>query len=254
MISLPHHPDPSRLVDTLAKLDTALELLRDADATPALALVSEQLVLRALVDHVQEARPAQTIEGIRKGLVAYSAALEKGHAPSPREVWDHLLRALAINDLSHAQLIASIPVELWEQPENLALYPLMFQLKALLALLRHDEPESSRWVGASHAMAFEDPPSESLKLELEDIRNVHQLLDALHKKDAPVFNAAMMLRMTLRAKSFTRNGRNSPLGFLDLHGLGLCALARDRGVTVTVRHVYLPLELLDAARKQPGDA
>ena len=253
MISLPHAPDPSRLADTRARLDAALKIFKDTDAAPLLALTSEQRILLALLEHAEGARPVETVARIREGLVSFSAALEKGHQPEPREVWDHFLEALAINDISHAQLIASTPTELWEKPLNLALYPRMFQLKAVIALLHHDEGESARWIGSCYAAAFEDQPTEATKFELEDLRNMHQVLAALHKKAATAFHTAMQQRMTLRAVSFSRNGRNSPLGFIDLHGLGLCALARDRGMTVTVRHVYLPLELLDAAGKQPRD-
>ncbi len=53
--------------------------------------------------------------------------------------------------------------------------------------------------------------------------------------------------MELRAQSFRRHGTDAPIGALDLPGLGLCRLARERGLQVAIQHVYLPLPVLDLA-------
>ncbi|MFO0984073.1 MAG: Imm49 family immunity protein [Planctomycetota bacterium] len=253
MRSLPHSPDPARHAATAQRLDLALELLKDMQELPARVLFAEQLVLRSLLDHLEDAPPARTVQGIRKGLAVYCAALEAHLVPSPRELWHWVLRALAVRDLSAAHLIATAPAELWEVPGNPVLYPMMFQLKAVLALLRYDEPEADRWARALHAAVFEDPPTAGMKPNLDEMQNVAQLVLALHVKDRDQFNAALRVRTQVREKSLARNGRNAPIGFLDLEGLGLCALARDRGMATTVRHAYLPLDLLDAARVPPED-
>ncbi len=48
-----------------------------------------------------------------------------------------------------------------------------------------------------------------------------------------------------RARFWKEIGAISAFSLLDLHGLGLSRLAQDRGMIVDVKHIYLPLEILE---------
>ena len=252
MSSFPHKPDMESMRAT-AKLVEAYLVSDDSDPDEVGVRCRRagQLVLRACLDHCEAAAATQVAASLGKALTEYARAAEMGWRMGPWHMWNITCTALAVRNFSMAHFLAAAPEIQWREDWRTVLHSLGMAILALHAILRSDRAEAERWIAALRVLAFEDPPTDGMKLNLDEIRNFHQLLEALHKKDPLAFNAALQIRTEVHAASFARNGRNSPLGFLDLHGLGLCALARDFGMTITVRHAYLPLELLDAAAELP---
>lgn len=247
MISLPHQPDAARAQAALKTVEAILNEpaphVKDMKPGQGPAFLGRHRILHGLLLYALQGPGPKVAQELRAGVAAFAEALDQGHAPHARDVWSNVLASLACGDRSTAQLIATIPEDLWVEPKNLSLYPVMIQTKAVFSLLRQEEPESTRWVETSHAIAFEERMTQAQQLEAEEIRNTHRLLEAIHTRNAATFNSWLEKRLQVRAVSFAGNGRNSPLGFVDLDALGLCALAQDRGMVATVRHPSLPYDL-----------
>ena len=250
MRSLPHKPSAASIKESKARI---LEYLEGAAECREEKLqegssgffyhLADQWVLRGSIEYFEEAQSSDVVDAIRSGVQEFCTAIELGYQPKPWDVWNYTLYAIAIGDWPSAHFLASMPEELWIDYQNESLYWLMMAAKAVIALLRNDPMEEERWTTALHDMVFDRPLPSGFKEDTEEIQNLQRLLEAIRKGDGSRFNSLLSERMNLRAKSFLRYSSSSPLGFLDLQGLGLCRLAQGRSISVTVRHVYLPLAL-----------
>lgn len=196
-----------------------------------------QLRLRACLEYAEERPLSGVLATLREAVQEFAGELEGGLRPSPWDLWHWSLAALAARDREAAEFFSTTPENRWLAPLDESAQWLHAQVLALFSLLRHDETETRRWVEALPEFPLPDGVAD----DVPEIRNVHHLLDAIHRRDGTAFHARLAERMELRAKSFARIGRDSLLGCLDIEGLGLCALARERGIVPAVAHVYLPL-------------
>lgn len=252
MRNLPHHaslalfPEMNKRVrqfleDGAARRDEK----REAKDSEFFRLLAEQWIVRGCLDYLEEQAPATVVRHIRTGLREFQTALEIGHAPNPWEMWEYFLSALAVSDRAGAHLIASHPEDAWAVRQSDALDWLVVQSKVAFALFRGEETEAARRLADLKAFVFDHPLSPGFKDDLPEIQNCHRILEGLHARNGANVNRELTQRMELRAQSFRRHGANAPIGAIDLPGLGLCRLARERGLSVAVAHVYVPLALLD---------
>ncbi len=252
MRNLPHHASLALFPETNKRARQFLEgcaARRDEKAERKDAeffrLLAEQWIVRGCLDYVEEQAPATVARHIRQGLREFQTSLELGHKPNPWEGWEYFLAALAVSDRAMAHMVASLPEEAWAVRQSAALDWIVVQAKVAFALFRGEETETARRLADLKAFVFDHPLTPGFKEDLPEIQNCHRVLEGLHVRNGASFNREMTQRMELRAQSFRRHGTNAPIGALDLPGLGLCRLARERGLQIAVSHVYLPLALLD---------
>ena len=74
---------------------------------------------------------------------------------------------------------------------------------------------------------------------------------SIHTDDTPNLNAYLERRMTILENSLqtSNSEKNNPVNLMDLYPLGLCGPVMNRGMSIEISHVYLPLSLLTAADK-----
>jgi len=205
--------------------------------------LGHQWMILGLLSYLNEEPRARVWEQLRKGVEYFRTGIELRSKLNAWEMWDFFLYAVALDDLATARLIAVLPNPWWWDTEIKPVPWLVKQVQAVFALFRRDTRSLPTLLRDLRVMVFEEALPEELELEVPDIRNTCQMLEALDKADGSSFNACLRRRMEFRALHFRET--IAPIGLLDLQALGLCRLARERNMTVDVRHVYLPLDLLD---------
>jgi hypothetical protein len=172
-------------------------------------------------------------------LKEFRVALELGLLPDAWDRWNFFHAALAAGDRSFAHYLSSLDPE----PPGEALDWLVAQVNVAQALFRGEDRDTPGLLEVLRTLVLETSLPSGVQEEIPEIQNVYRLLDALFRKDAADFNRLLAERMRVRADSFHRSGANAPIGLMDLVGLGLCRLARQQGIGVTVNHVLLPFEI-----------
>lgn len=204
-----------------------------------------QWLALGMVGYLYEEPPEKVVDLLRNGLREVRTMLELLRRTHAWEIWDFFLYAVAVNDRPFARFLATMPVRLWFNETIKPVPWLIQQVRAAFALFLAKEKRAGELLEQLRIMVFE----EELPIELSDqvslIRNVCELLEDLHQRREADFRKHLQTRMELRTTWFTIGGGAAPISLIDLHGLGLCRLARDRGMKTDVRHVYLPLEMLD---------
>ena len=163
-----------------------------------------------------------------------ATAIELDYVPNADDLLDGLHAALVAGDTKTAQMLGGLPRDGWvgaEIPRS--------QLRAEVALLRRQDALAARHLERLSGLA--DNASS------ETAHNLHDLLDAVLQQDARRLQNALSRRMAIWSRTAAREGPSDDRGWLDLPALGLCRLARDRGLRVYLKHPCLPLELLDVS-------
>jgi hypothetical protein len=214
--------------------------------------LAQQYLLLALTERFFKRPVTTVVENLRRGHAIARHAFAAGY---PAHAWDvhHLfLGAVAVHDRRLADALIAMRQDRWDGDRVRPVPWLILRILACFALHRGDDARAAELIERHRLAVFVDRLPPELEPDLPEMRNVHQLLDALVRRDAQTFSARIAERMEIRARAL----RRSPLdtsGLCDLAGLALCRFARSRGLAVTVRHVYLPLELLDIP-PAPGPA
>jgi hypothetical protein len=249
MIGLPHRPDASRLEAAraavegfLKRAEARLPVWIEERRGEFVVSVAHQRLNQALLRYVaEEGRPAFE-SAVRGATGDFCRALEMGFVPLLPEARMFFLAALAVADRPSAQFIASLPPEPWRETPRAGMRWRSLQLDVLFALFK--DGDETAGIRLEEIRAIEAFP-EGLQAEVPAIRNECRLLDAIRTKDAAALDAALGERMAILEASFLRNGRNGPWQLMDLEGLGICRLARDRGLRVQRSHPYLPVDWLN---------
>lgn len=253
MKSMPHHPDYEsfRCMRHAAQLyleehepQRESEFLRGNGE--GFRMLGDQRLVQGMIGYLYDMPLPEVAHHLRKGLADIRIAFELKAALHAWQVWDYFLYAAAVNDRPLAHSLASMPEDVWWNREIKPVPWLIRQVKAAFAIYRKEETVASRHLHDLHVLTFKEELPPELQPNLPEIRNYYRLLESILKKDSVVFNKSLEERTEIRADSFRRGGTIAPIALLDLHGLGLSRMARDRGISVTIQHVYLPLELLDA--------
>lgn len=176
----------------------------------------------------------EVLNPIRDGVRGFRTAVERGCRLSAGEAMEFALYGLAAAERVTTGFLLALPEERWADPSNRATRGLQFQVKTVFALIRGDAESSGEWLEVVKARG---------RVGAEP--GLTELLEALVRRDGDGYNRALVDRMRRREDAYAAEARHSPHALLDLAGLGLCRIARERGLETRLRHVYLPLELLD---------
>lgn len=245
MIELPHRPDAAKLGAARARVE---EFLEDAAKRTAeerarknagfFATVASQHLLRG-VFALSEGKRADGRDAIRAAQADMIAACEMGHLCTPWDVSMYVLVSAAV-DASSAHFFASLPNESWIDPAKEGMDWPIAQARLIRALWREQGEVAGEWLDLLDGLTIDRALPEGLKPDAEELRNWCGILRALHARNSGDFNRLLGERMEIRAASLKRVGGNAPINLIDLHGIGLVAMARKCGLAVTVRHPYLP--------------
>ncbi|MBI2901638.1 MAG: immunity 49 family protein [Planctomycetes bacterium] len=250
MRAMPHKPDAKSLQVLAAALREQItteearrkEKLDEGDAQ-FFADIAELHFIRAELDYFFEAPLPQVAKAVKLALADAREALRLGRPANAWHLWDYLTYSLAVSDREAAEFFASLPARAWDEKIVKPVPWLTAQVKAAAALVRVD-PAVGRLLEQLRILVFDEILPEALDDLLPQIRNTCLLLEGVSRREAKAFHEAMASRAELRAEYYGRLAPAAPIALLDLAGLGLCRLAKDRGMEVDVRHVTLPLELL----------
>ncbi len=165
-------------------------------------------------------------------------AIELNYIYEPEELFECFCIAIYLGDMDFAHFLASAPfVEAYDPGVDFNL------IRTAFALLREQPGLVDEVLEELEALLDKQdsapPPLNKYGLH----RATGNMLACLANKNSANFCRALQTRLNL----LQEKGGNHPRDRWDLIGLGLCRLARDRGMNVDVKHPYLPLELLDAA-------
>jgi len=188
---------------------------------------------------------SEVAQPIRSGLADLRRALELEDRSDPWEVWDSFMTGLAVEDRSYTDFHIALPGLGWYDRDCTGLEWLLAQTAVVFALYRRDRREAQLRLADLHAYLFEATLPQPLQPDLPLLQNLHNLLDALLHKKSDSFS----LHLGVRLEMLHTNYGASELRHLDLHGLGLCRLARDRSMEIRIKHGYLPLELLEVTSR-----
>jgi len=253
MKRMPHPMDVSHMRDLLAlaldqinegepKTDSAF---REDDAS-FFAAQASYCFSAAFATYFFEGETKDVLSFLRGGLLYARTAYQLGASADRSDAELHFHAALLLSDHPTAHFLASMPESLWWEPWRLPAPAEVVRLQAAFALFRQEPVRLSRALDDLEALAAE--------LDSPQTRNAHQLFQSVSRADSRSFHAAMAKRIELREQELSVNGSEDWEGLIDVVGLGLCRLAMRAGLSLSLRHVYLPLELLtmsDSTRENP---
>lgn len=250
MRTLPHDPPLScfeAMLETVAQEIEAREkerarALDEADSGFFMDLGEERLI-RAFLAYVYEEPMTSVVQPVREALRDLRTGFELGATSTAWDVWDYFWYAVAVGDAKSAHFIAGMPEDVWWVPETRPVPWFVVRLQAAFSIFL-EEPRAARLLERLTRLVFEPLPPE-LEDDVPDIQNTCRLLTALHQKKADDFARALKAREEFRARIYKTRGSVSPVALMDLDGLGICRMARDRGILPAFRSPYLPLELFD---------
>ncbi len=252
MRAMPHLPNPKAvsglrksLVDLMARKD--VQKLQEGASGNAgfLERYAELFLIRAELDYLEEAATPKIVGGIRQWLSEIRNAFELGWRTHSWMMWEYFMGAVAVRDLPTAHFLTSLPPECWYDPRHRPVTWLVTQVKTCFALFKSEEHLARMRLGDLDVLVLEETLPSELQRELPQIQNTCRLLHALVDRDAEAFHRHLLLREELRARLYRERNAVAPAALIDLSGLGLCRLGRERGLEIKVNHTYLPLEVLD---------
>ena len=140
---------------------------------------------------------------------------------------------------------AALAEDAWNRNQIKPVHWLVLQVRCCFALHRVDDRTLDPILADLHHAIFNEQLPSELQRDLPMMHNFWRLLRALRLRDGQDFNAQLAERAALLTASFRQGGGIAPIALCDLHGLGLCRFAKQRGMPLTTQHVYLPFALLD---------
>ena len=252
MKTLPHKPAikvfealKSVLDQEIAKDSEARDQAVAAEDGQALMKSGENLIVRGMIGYLYDEPLPDVARRVRRGLAYKRDAVEAGKFLNPYLLWDYLLFALAVNDRESADFFASIPQTRWWSADPLPITWFVNRSRALVALYLGREKEAARHVENSTIQVFEEDLPQEVQEEIPDIQYSVLLLRGLLLKDVALFQSTLENREKWRTERFGIMGNAVPRALIDLDGLGLCRMARDRSLDVAIESPYLPLKLID---------
>ena len=254
MKAMPHNPPVQNFEITF---DLLPELIRDKEGQqehvptedlPAfLVEFAELWFVRAQLAYLFGEPAEGIVRYLWRGLEEAKKASVFGHETNPWRMWDYLSSSLAAGDYPSAHFFSSLSENRVWNPAHKPVPWLVLQVQVLAAIFQSGEhPGRVARLQELYEAVFRVQLPEELNDQLPEIRNTYATLDALAAGNAKEFNSHLSMRMDILSRYFSKQNTSATAALIDLHGLGLCRLARRRGMEVAVRHVYLPLELLQA--------
>ncbi len=244
---MPHRPDSKSL---LIMQEAAQEQLQKQ--WPQVATLSpydrfmlgQQYLVDGLVEYYKpETSGAEIVPAIRRGVRLLRDGIQAGYQAHIWDLTDLFHQALAVSADDVCRWLVTRAREQWNLDRTRPVPWLALRLLACFELFQSKDAEALKTLEKHRIAVFVDQLPSELAEMLPELQNFHHLLVAIARRRQEDFNHRLAERQDLRARSF--DGNLAPIALCDLHGLSLCRLARERGLEIDVRHIYLPLDLLD---------
>lgn len=187
--------------------------------------------------------PFKIAEPLRKALEYLYTSFDFGY---PQQAYDFIrLLTLAVV-LENSEIAGSLARTKQERytNENVEVEEITFIVAELIsAFVRKDEETVGKILAENNPDKIE--ANKIFRYDRMLYLPLLPLLNAVHKKDSAGFSAALQARETDFVKFFSRAERkNDPDALIDIPGLAITAIARERGLDFTDRSVYRPSELI----------
>ncbi len=246
---MPHRPDSKSLVIMQEAAQEQIQRqspqVADLNAYDRFML-GQQHLIDGLVDHFKPATTgAAIVPAIRRGVRLLRDGIEAGYQAHIWDLTDLFHQALAVREDEVCRWLMKRARDTWNLDRTRPVPWLGLRLLACFELFDRKDAEALRTLEEHRIGVFVDKLPSELDEMLPELQTFHHLLVAIAGRKAEDFNHHLAEREAFRAKYF--DGNLAPIALCDLHGLSLCRLARERGIEIDVRHIYLPLDLLDVA-------
>lgn len=253
---MPHQPDHQSLLRVHDDADERVESTRGKTERirepNELSTFADQALIVGLTDYYRMRPTGEVVSALRYGLRLKRDAIARGCRLHAWDIHDLFCYAVAVDARPLIADLLALGHQTWDHDRIRPVPWLRTQILILFALVERRRQDASRLVDDLRVALFVDKLPSELEPDLPLMRNWYRLLRALVDLEGDTFNQNLAERMELRAAHFRAGGTIAPIALCDLHGLALCRIARDKGLTVTVQHVYLPLELLEVPAAEAG--
>lgn len=252
MREMPHKPHRRSL---MMPRDAAIAFVQQSPAKRASAVerrdidflrtfASQHLII-AFTDHWLSEPAASTRGHLRAAAQAQREALVLGWRPNAWEIFDclHLGIVCAMPELTEGLATAAAGAFTDERIRPIDF--LSWLTLSVLDLQRQDDQNLLTHMHNLHEALFNSKQPSELDVELPLWKASFEVLHALRHRQTDSINRSLAQRESERVRHYLRGGSSAPIALIDLHGLAWCALARRRGLAVTIEHIYLPLAVLD---------
>jgi len=252
VLTMPHNPD-KRSVDvsrdyareTVAKRADQIASAREQrDGRFFWDLCSQWLIV-GLTDYWYKRPMNDVARSLRQGLSFAGEAITFGYPAHAWDVFHTFLKAEVVDDRRLAEQIMALAEGAWNRNQIKPVHWLVLQIRCCFALHRNNDRELDPVLADLYQAIFVEKLPSELDVDLPVMHNFWRLLRAVRLRDGQDFNLQLAERAALVAASFRQGGGIAPIALCDLHVLGLCRFAKQRGMPLTVQHVYLPFALLD---------
>lgn len=252
VLTMPHNPDKGSLDvmrdfarETVVKrADKIVAARAQRDARFFWDLCSQWLII-GLTDYWYKRPLPEVARSLRQGLTFAGEAITFGYPAHAWDIFHTFLKAEAVDDRRLAEQIMALAEGAWNRNQIKPVHWLILQIRCCFALHRDKDRELDPILADLHQAIFVDKLPSELERDLPVMHNFWRLLRAVRLRDAPDFNRQLAERAALLTTSFRQGGGIAPTALCDLHVLGLCRFAKQRGMPLTAQHVYLPFALLD---------
>lgn len=255
ILDLPHEVDRRVLVEDYVDLPAFLrgaENVREREWGNGngkfFHIVAAQWMALASLQYVFLHQPTEVIETAKRAIKDFLLCLELGHRVEPQTSLEYFSAALAVNDRSAAQSIISAPDELLGllDPDD----PMPLLVTAIFVLFAEEDNEVRLNMEMLHGILFENPLDKAYYPMKTEMVSLYHLITSILEKDEAAFNKRLLERCQSRVGVMKEADEDDKPSIVDWTALGLVCLARDRGLTVTIEHVYLPLRIVETAYQQ----
>lgn len=252
MRDMPHQPHRRSLMmprDAAAKFvqqsgDKRAEAVAKRGSDFLRTFASQHLIL-AFTDHWLSEPAASIRSHLIAAAQAQLEALRLGWHPNAWEIFDclHLGIVCAMPELPKALVAAAINAFADERIRPIDF--LSWLNLSVLDMERGDDHQLLTHMHNLHDALFNREQPIEMESELPLWKASFEVLHALRHRQADSFNRTLVQRETERIRHYRRGGSSAPIALFDLHGLAWCAMAKRRGITPAIDHIYLPLAVLD---------
>jgi hypothetical protein len=255
IVDLPHTFDRAVLDEDYARVSQFLESVqkvREREWTNGngqfFHIVAGQWLELASLQYVFRRDPAEIVATVRRGLKDFVLGLELGDPVEPSTALEFFSVAVAVNDSLSAHGISGAPDEtlgFLDDPDD----PFPLLVTAAFVYAADEDTEAGLNLELLHGILFESPLDKAYYPMKKEMASLYNLMASIQGKDAAQFDRHLLERCRRRVDIFNTNDDDDKPSVIDWPALALVCFARDRGLPVTVQHVYVPRLILETIEK-----
>ena len=187
--------------------------------------------------------PAKVKTALSKSLEYHFSAFRMGVVTDVYEFLTILSLAVVLGETEIAESAAAARRDRYTNP-NIEAEEIVFIVAELLsAFVRKDETAIGKILAANNPDEIDS--NKIYKYDRMIFFPLLRLMAAIHRRDDANFTALLKARNDDFAKFYARvNDKNMPEALIDMPGLAVAALAKERGINFTDTSVYRPSELI----------